>query len=256
MDRQDRLVEKLPFQNVSQVIGFFPDLQHYAVTYYVAGILAFFLFVGIMLVSGNCCGVTSSMRECAVFSEGMEICCMACNPVELCRCEGLRATSCLDGCLPVMVIFSTPEIMCACLIILALLIMVIGFLAVIAAFVLVIARVIQRYIRLKEMGLLVEEYSVVDLSLPEKVAGDQEGPVQQDMEKRSAVAVPAELDEESQAEIQKAVEEELRSIFGGGAYDRALRARLHAEQAQAERQERIRRDDVEGYGATDNADGA
>jgi len=211
IDYDDRLVVMLPFEKIAKVSGFFPAFQHYWFTYYFAGLVVFLLLTGLLVIGVGCCGVTPPMRECGVCVEGCQLCCMACNPLELCRCADIPAVGFAECC-QVLLVASGPEALLLVGLLVAVAVLIIGLLAALATLVLIVQRVVQRYVRLKEMGLLAEEYYVKDLAAPQ--VDDEGAAVQQQME-QGLPAEPQQLSETSQEEIQKLVEEELRAIFGG-----------------------------------------
>jgi len=231
-DKKDALVAWFPFENLSKVYGFFPDLQHYAFTYYFAGVLAFLLLTGLLVLGVACCGLTPPMHECGACVDGCELCCMACNPIDLCRCADLPAIGCAE-CLQVCLVSSGPEMLLIVGVFIAAAIVIIGLIAALATLVLMVQRVFQRYVRLREMGMLAEEYSVKDLAAPQQ---QDQGVVAQQVMEQGEPQKPEVLDEASQEEVQRLVQEELRVIFGG-SMPRAATAPL-------------RQSNTEGYGTT------
>lgn len=213
-DPDDKLVRYLPFEKVAKVAGYFPNLQHYALTYYVAGIIALMGLIGLLVTSTVCCGFTPPMDQCTICGEGCRVWMQACNPAGICRCGDLPLFG-LGQFLQVLFLTSGPEVLLALGIFIVIAICVVGLLAAVAAVVLIIYRVGQRYVTLQELGLLAEEYYVKDLSAPD-YEDHSDVVQQQNMEKGVLNASP-----ESQEEVQKLVAEELRVIFGGDALRRA-----------------------------------
>lgn len=226
IDKTNRLVTFLPFEKIAKVSGFFPTLQHYAFTYYVAGLIVFLLLIGLLVISVLLCNCQPPMQECGACVEGCNLLCVACSPMDICWCNDIPFFGTEMFC-QVLFSASAPEALLFVALFLAALIVVIGLLAVLAALVIIIVRVAQRYVRLQEMGLLAEEYVVKDLAAPQ--ADAPQGVSQQSMEQPVVQQNPAPHDSEySQEEIQKLVEEELRVVFGGALppqEESALRSR-------------------------------
>lgn len=216
MDKTAVLVRWFPFEKVAKVAGYFPTLQHYALTYYVAGLLAFVLIFGVFAVCTFCCGrygFSAPREECAQCFEGVDLCwtqapyyCHDCN-LALLGADVLCQASCSHSMLALFVFLGS------CLVAG---IFVIGFMAVVCTLVVICQRVVQNYVRWREMGLIAEEYVVRDLATPRREEGG--AAAQQDMERGAATPRTGEQPQAgdlSQSEIQQRVEDELQAVFGG-----------------------------------------
>jgi len=238
IDVNDVLVKFLPFEKVAKVTGFWPSLQHYAFTYYVAGILVFLMLVGLLVTSISCCGVRAPMDECNVCAEGCSMCVTACSPVDICRCADLPAFGMMQ-CFEIAFTASGPEMLLIFGAIIIIAILLVGLIAAVAALFMVIWRASQRYVKLQEMGLLAEEYVVKDLAAAKLRQEDKQGPVLQQHMGQGLPPPQLPIHEPSQEEIQKIVEEELRAVFGSA---------LPPPDAGL-----LRRGNREGYGSTENS---
>jgi len=213
IDTGNKLVKFLPFERVAKVSGFFPTLQHYAFTYYVAGLIAFLLLIGLMVIGVSMCGFRPPMHECGACVEGCNMVCLACNPCDVGCCADIPFFG-ADAVCQCLFSASGPEVILLIGLFVAAAIVIIGLLAAVAALVMIIVRVAQRYVRLQEMGLLAEEYVVRDLSAPQPRSEDVVP--QQVMEPGAGSQNLASHEcKYSQEEIRKLVEEELRVVFGG-----------------------------------------
>jgi len=147
IDTDNRLVTFLPFEKIAKVSGFFPTLQHYAFTYYFAGLIVFLLFIGLIVISVSCCSFQPPMEECGACVEGCNLLCVACSPMDICWCNEVPFFG-TEMCCQVLFSASAPEALLFVALFLAALVVVIGLLAVLASLVIIIMRVVQRYVRL------------------------------------------------------------------------------------------------------------
>lgn len=202
-DKTNRLVDWLPFDHVVRVSGYFASLGHYALTYYMAGLIVFVFLFGSMICWMALFGAPH--RDCAVCAEGANICCESCCEVGSCRtCPvfGVRALQ------VILISGAGPEVFIVAFALLAILLFLLGVVVAVIVVVLILQRACQQYMRLHEMGVLAEEYVVKDLSAPEKPHSDVE---QQNMD---VSATADAYTEQSQLDIQKMVEQDLEAVFG------------------------------------------
>lgn len=202
-DRKNLLVSWLPFEHVVRVSGYFPSLGHYALTYYIAGLVVFMFLFGSLICWMALFGAPH--RDCGVCAEGAKICCESCG-------EGLSCRACpVFGVRALQVLMFTgagPEMLIAVLALLSVALFFLGVVVALIVLVLILQRACQQYMRLHEMGVLAEEYVVKDLSVSENLHSDVE---QQDMHKATTIDA---CTEQSQLDIQKMVEQDLEAVFG------------------------------------------
>eukprot|EP00930_Biecheleria_cincta_P062575 TRINITY_DN48024_c0_g1_i1.p1 TRINITY_DN48024_c0_g1~~TRINITY_DN48024_c0_g1_i1.p1 ORF type:complete len:355 (+),score=44.86 TRINITY_DN48024_c0_g1_i1:60-1067(+) len=204
-DNKNGLVSWLPFEHVVRISGYFPSLGHYALTYYVAGLIVFMLLFGSMICWMALFGAPH--RDCGVCAEGANLLCESCFEVVSCRtCPifGVRTLQIL------LLSRAGPEALIGVLALFAVLLFLLGVVVAVIVLVLILQRACQQYMRLHEMGVLAEEYVVKDLSASTKLHDDVE---QQDMDKAATTDASA---EQSQLDIQKMVERDLEAVFGTG----------------------------------------
>jgi len=199
-DPDDVLVKFLPFERIAKVYGYFPSLQHYALTYYVAGLIVFMVLFGIFMLF-LMCGFRPPREECHVCADGAELCCMSCCNAMMCQdCAFFGCEACFQG---LFGLATGPEMLLVVAGVLLVAILIVGVFAAIVTVVIVIQRACQQYMRMYEMGVLAEEYMVKDLSLTAEEKAVRQQTMESDQER-----------ERMQTEINQQVERDLAMLFG------------------------------------------
>lgn len=253
IDKQEVLVQLFNFPQDAgqdQPGDFWNALHHHKLTYYVSGLILLLAILGV--------GVIFALIVSACSSEGGAMCCRVwcecCMPrYDCCRgwhspaADVARACSdCADSC-------NARDCSCPCVdrigsrgsssnrngqgnalfmfvIVAVIVLAIIGLLAAIVALVMGIQKACQKYIQLQQLGVLAQEYIVLDLAEPTDM-GDAEGaqpgpPSQQGMpapDPEQALLkfadIPEPSDPKKQIELQVQIQTEINEILGDALPD-------------------------------------